>query len=193
VERRLFLAGPAIKKIKDIRRCTMAVQDEIPKSRLTLKYKTEVSGQPEDLTLPMRLLVNGDFSQGTSKDRKVDLEERRTRNMDGKNTNAVMKDMGMSLKFAVPNKVDPETEEDMNVEIPIDSMKAFLPDHIAQNVPKLKGILKLKELLEEVMSNVDNRKEFRNLLGKLLSDQEALGKMMEELKGFEGFKLPPAT
>jgi type VI secretion system protein ImpB len=171
----------------------MAIQDEIPKSRLTLKYKTEVSGQPEDLTLPLRMLVTGDFSLGSSKDRKVDLDERRLRNMDGKNTDAVMKDMGMSLKFAVPNKIDPESEEDMNVEIPIDSMKAFLPDHIAQNVPKLKGILMLKQLLEEVMSNVDNRKEFRNLLGKLLSDQEALGKMMEQLKGFESFKLPSST
>jgi type VI secretion system protein ImpB len=171
----------------------MAIQDEIPKSRLTLRYKTEVSGQPEDLTLPLRMLVTGDFSLGSSKDRKVDLEERRLRNMDGKNTDAVMKDMGMSLKFAVPNKIDPESEEDMNVEIPIDSMKAFLPDHIAQNVPKLKGILMLKQLLEEAMSNVDNRKEFRNLLGNLLSDQEALGKMMEQLKGFESFKLPSST
>jgi len=171
----------------------MAIQDEIPKSRLTLKYKTEVSGQPEDLTLPLRMLFTGDFSLGSSKDRKVDLEERRLRNMDGKNTDAVMKDMGMSLKFAVPNKIDPASEEDMNVEIPIDSMKAFLPDHIAQNVPKLKGILMLKQLLEEMMSNVDNRKEFRNLLGKLLSDQEALGKMMEQLKGFDSFKLPSST
>jgi type VI secretion system protein ImpB len=51
----------------------------------------------------------------------------------------------------------------------------------------------LKRLLEEVLSNVDNRKEFRNLLGKLMSDEEALGKMMEELKDFEGFKLPAAT
>ena len=171
----------------------MAIQDEIPKSRLTLKYKTEISGQPEDLTLPMRFLVTGDFSLGSSEDRKVDLEERRIRNMDGKNTNAVMKDMGMAMKFSVPNRIDPANEEDMNVEIPIDSMKAFLPDHIAQNVPKLKSILMLKQLLEEVISNVDNRKEFRNLLGRLLSDQEALGKMMEELKGFENFKLPASS
>jgi type VI secretion system protein ImpB len=170
----------------------MAIQDEIPKSRLTLKYKTEVDGQPEDLSLPLRLLVTGDFSIGSSKDRKVDLDERRLRNMDGKNTDSVMKDMGMKLKFAVPNKVDPQNEEEMNVEIPIDSMQAFLPDHIAQNVPKLKGILMLKQLLNEVISNVDNRKEFRNLLSQLLSDEESLGKMMEELKGFENFKLPAA-
>lgn len=168
----------------------MAIQDEIPKSRLTLRYKTEVNGQPEDLTLPLRLLVTGDFSAGSSKDRKLDLEERRVRNMDGKNTDSVMKDMGMSLKFAVSNKIDPENEEDMNVEIPVDGMKSFSPDHIAQHVPKLNGILMLKQLLQEVVSNVDNRKEFRKLLGELMGNQEALAKMTEELKGFDSFKLP---
>ena len=49
----------------------------------------------------------------------------------------------------------------------------------------------LKELLQEMLSNVDNRKEFRNLLGDLLSNEEALSKMLAELKGFESFKLSP--
>ena len=168
----------------------MAIQDEIPKSRLTLRYKTEVSGQPEDITLPLRMLVEGDFSQGTSKDRQVDLEERRLRNLNGTNTDAVMKDMGMSLKFAVPNRVDPDKAEDMNVEIPVDSMKSFSPDHVAKHVPKLKGILQMKKLLEEVISNVDNRKDFRKLLNELLGNEEALAKMMEQLKGYESLKLP---
>jgi len=168
----------------------MAIQDEIPKSRLTLRYKTEVSGQPEDVSLPLRLLVEGNFSMGSSKDRKLDLEERRLRTLDGTNTDAVMKDMGMSLKFAVSNKIDPEMAEDMDVEIPIESMKSFSPDHVAKHVPKLRGILQMKKLLEEVISTVDNRKDFRKLLNELMSDEEALAKMMEQLKGYESLKLP---
>jgi type VI secretion system protein ImpB len=168
----------------------MAIQDEIPKSRLTLRYKTEVSGHPEDVSLPLRLLVEGDFSAGSSKDRKVDLEERRLRTLDGTNTDAVMKDMGMSLNFAVSNKIDPEMAEDMDVKIPIDSMRSFSPDHIAKHVPKLRGIMQMKKLLEEVLSNVDNRKDFRKLLNELMGDEEALGKMMEQLKGYESLKLP---
>jgi type VI secretion system protein ImpB len=168
----------------------MAIQDEIPKSRLTLRYKTEVDGEPQDVTLPLRMAVTGDFSQGTSKDRKVDLEERRVRNLDGKNTDSVMKDMGISLDFAVTNKVDPEASEEIQVHLPIESMKSFSPEEVAKNVPKLNGLLMLKRLLEEVMSNVDNRKEFRKLLGELMSDQDALAKVLEELKGFESFKLP---
>lgn len=168
----------------------MAIQDEIPKSRLTLRYKTEVSGQPEDVSLPLRLLVEGNFSMGSSKDRKLDLEERRLRTLDGTNTDAIMKDMGMSLKFAVSNKIDPEMAEDMDVEIPIESMKSFSPDHVAKHVPKLRGILQMKKLLEEVISTVDNRKDFRKLLNELMSDEEALAKMMEQLKGYESLKLP---
>lgn len=167
----------------------MAIQDEIPKSRITLRYKTEVQGKPEDITLPLRLMVTGDLSQGSSTDRKLDLDERRLRTLDGTNLDAVMKDMGMSLKFAVSNKIDPENSEDMDVTIPVTGMKSFSPDQVAKFVPKLKGILQVKKLLEEVVSNVDNRKEFRKLLNELMSNEEALGKMAEELKGYESLKL----
>jgi type VI secretion system protein ImpB len=168
----------------------MAIQDEIPKSRLTLRYRTEINGQPEEMALPLRLLVEGDFSLGTSKDRKVDLEERRPRNLDGTNTDAVMKDMGMTLNFAVANKIDPGAAEDINVEIPIESIRSFSPDHAAKHVPKLRGLLQMKTLLEEVISNVDNRKEFRKLLNELMSNEQALAKMLEQLKGYESMKLP---
>ena len=169
----------------------MAIQDEIPKSRLTLRYKTEVEGQPEDITLPLRMSVLGDFSNGASKDRKMDLEERRMRNLDGTNTDSVMKDMGIKMSFAVANKVDPGGEE-MQVDLPIESMRSFSPEQVAEKVPKLKGLLMLKKLIEEALSNVDNRKDFRKLLGELMGNQEALEKLLGELKGFESFKLPSA-
>lgn len=167
----------------------MAIQDEIPKSRLTLRYKTEVNGQPEDITLPLRLMVTGDFSQGSSTDRKLDLDERRIRNLDGTNTDQVMKDMGMSLNFAVENKINPD-QDDMQVNLPINSMKSFSPDEVAENVPKLKGLLTLKKLVEEMLTNVDNRKDLRKLMDELISNPENMEKVLADLKGFESFKLP---
>ena len=171
----------------------MAIQDEIPKSRLTLRYKTEVNGQPEDMTLPLRLLITGDFSQGSSTDRKVDLDERRIRNLDVTNTDAVMKDMNLSLNFTVGNKIDPEREEDLQVNLPINSMKSFSPDQVAQHVPKLKGLLTLKQLIGEMLTNVDNRKEFHKLLDELMSNPDNIDKVLADLKGFESFKLPSAA
>jgi len=169
----------------------MAIQDEIPKSRLTLKYKTEVNGEPEDVDLPMRFLVTGDFSLGTSKDRKVDLDERRLRAMDGSNTDDVMKDMNMGLKFVVDNKIDPDTSgEELEVDLSLEAMKSFSPADIANKIPKIKSILLLKKLLLETMSSVDNKKDFRKLLNDLLANPEAVNKLLEELKGYEGLKLP---
>ena len=110
--------------------------------------------------------------------------------MDGTNTDAIMKDMGLNLNFAVDNKIDPDKEEEMQVNLPFDSMRSFSPDEVAENVPKIKGLLMLKELLQEVMSNVDNRKSYRKLLSELMSNEEALKSMIGELEGFDSFKLP---
>ena len=102
----------------------MAVNDEIPKSRLTLTYRTDVQGEPEDVSLPFRLLIMGDLSGGTSKDAKLDLDQRDIRNLDGKNLNSIMNDMDMSVEFSVPNKIDPENAEDLSIELPINSMRS---------------------------------------------------------------------
>lgn len=171
----------------------MAIQDEIPQSRLTLRYKTEVSGEPADMTLPLRLMLLGDFSLGSSTDRKLDLDERRVRNLDGTNTDATMKDMGMSLKFAVDNKIDPNNEPELEITLPISSMKSFSPDQVAEHVPKLKGLLTLKQLVAEMLTNVNNRKELHKLLNELMSNSENKDKILSDLKGFEGFKLPNAA
>jgi len=69
-------------------------------------------------------------------------------------------------------------------------MKSFTPAEIAQNVPKVKSLLLLRKLLLEVQGNLDNRKEFRRVLRALASDPGAIQKLMEELKGFEAFKIP---
>jgi type VI secretion system protein ImpB len=168
----------------------MAVNDEIPKSRLTLTYRTDVHGEPEDVSLPFRLLIMGDLSGGTSKDAKLDLDQRGIRNLDGKNLNSIMNDMDMSVNFAVPNKIDPDNAEELNIELPINTMKSFTPAAIAENVPKVKALKLLRKLLLEVQGNLDNRKEFRRLISALSEDPKALKALKAELKAFNSYKVP---
>jgi type VI secretion system protein ImpB len=168
----------------------MAITDEIPKSRLTLTYRTNVHGEPEDVALPFRVLVMGDLSAGTSVDRKVDLDQRQIRKLDGKNLDQVMSDMNMSVQVTVPNRIDPERGEEMTAELPIRGMKSFSPAEVAKNVPKVRALLLLKRLLLEVQANLDNRKEFRKLLRQLAQDKGAVSTLLAELKGFENFKVP---
>jgi len=54
----------------------MPNQDKIQKLRLSLRYKTEVNGQSEARSLPLRLLIAGYFSQVYSTELDLDLDER---------------------------------------------------------------------------------------------------------------------
>lgn len=185
--------------------------DGIPKSRITLTYRTDVHGEPEDVTLPFRLLVMGDLSAGTSSDRRVknadgewettDLDNRPVRNLDGTNLNSVMKDMKMSVKLeGITNTVSGGT---FDVEMPVDSMKSFAPAEVAKHIPHVKALLLLKDLLREVQGDLDNRKEFRNLvrdLNKALRStndeaRAAASKFVEQLKelGLHNIELPEAS
>ncbi|MFO0660562.1 MAG: type VI secretion system contractile sheath small subunit [Polyangiaceae bacterium] len=171
----------------------MAITDEIPKSRITLTYRTEVRGEPEDVTLPFRVLILGDLSNGSSKDRKLDLDQRGIRNLDGKNLDSVIKDMGLSVQLTVRNRINPDAGgEEFTVDLPITSIKSFSPAEVAKNVPKIRALLLLKKLLLEAQANLDNRKEFRKLMRALATDKAAIEQLMHQLESFSTFKLPAA-
>lgn len=162
----------------------MTINDTLPKSRVTLTYRTAVSGQKQDVELPFRLLVMGDLSLGTSVDRKVGFDERRIRNLDGGNLNSVIKDMDLSLDINVPNRVD-NTGGDIQHTLKFDGMGAFEPAAIAEQIPKLKALALMKRLLLEVQADLDNRKEFRKKIRQLAKKQDAVQPVLDELEKFE--------
>lgn len=167
----------------------MSVQEEVPKSRITLTYKTEVDGEPAVVDLPLRLMVLGDFSNGSSKDRKEDLDERNLRSLNGSNINEIMKDMDIGLDMVVPNKVNPN-EDEMRVQLNLENLNSFSPEEVAKQVPQIRSLLLLKKLLEEIQSNVANKKEFANLLNKLFSSEELLMQMREKLQDYSNYRIP---
>lgn len=171
----------------------MAIQDEIPKSRLTLRYRTTISGAMQEVTLPFRMLVLADFSLGSSQDRKVDLADRKLRPLSGRNLDPIIKDMKMSIRCAVKNTIDPENEEAFEVDLPLTRMSSFAPNEVAQAVPKIRALILLKQLLLEMQAAADNRKEVRKLLQEVYSRPELLEGLISKLSDFRGLKLPAAS
>jgi len=170
----------------------VTINDTLPKSRITLTYRTDVSGQKEDVELPFRMLVMGDLSRGSSVDRTLDLDARHIRNLDGKNLDSVMKDMKLSLSIDVPNRLD--QTGNIKQELTFDGMGAFEPSAIAEQIPKLKALSLMKRLLLEVQADLDNRKDFRKKVREL-ANEEAVKPILEELSKLEfgGFRLAPQT
>jgi type VI secretion system protein ImpB len=169
----------------------VAIQDEIPRSRLTLTYRTTINGEPETVDLPFRMLVMGNFSQGNSEDRKKDLDVRQLRSINGRNLDSVMKDMKMSLDVEVPDRITPDADGgNIKATLPINSIKSFSPDEIVKHVPKLKALMLLKGLLQELQASIDNQKDLRKLVQELYSHPEVAKALRDQLKEHGGFKLP---
>lgn len=168
----------------------MAVVDEIPKSRITLQYPTEVNGKKVKKELPFRMMVMGDFSLGKSKDRQVDFDMREVRQLDGKNLDKTIADMGINLNFTVENKIDPSNAGELEVNIPVKNVKSFNPASVAESVPKIKSLNLMKQLLVELQSTTDNNKSFRRKLNEILKSSDRIKELKETLTMLENYQLP---
>lgn len=167
----------------------MPIVNEIPKSRITLKYPTKIDGKKVKKELPFRLLVLGDFSLGKSKDRALELDKRETRSLDKKNLNATIEDMEINLNLQVDNKIDPQNQPGLNVNIPIKNMKSLNPANIAEVVPKIKSLNLLKKLLLELQAISDNNKSFRRKLNEILKNMEQVSELNDKLSYRNNYKL----
>ena len=148
----------------------MAIQDAIPKSRITLTYRTTISGEPADVELPFRMLVLGDLTCGTaSEEDRGELEERPMHALNGTNLGEVMASMNMRLKLTTGNYFTGGADD---ITLPIDGMDAFHPDTVAQHIPDVQVLLLMKKLLEEMNSYVANRKALRGHIKNLFKDRK---------------------
>ena len=159
-----------------------------PKSRINIKYNTEVEGQVKDKELPLKFLIMGDLSNGTSKDRQEEIDAREIRDISG-TLDSSIKDMGIKVNMKIENHVNPSKNPMLDVALPIESMKSFRPEEIAKNLPELKSLLQMRELLKEFESTVDNNKAFRNTIKAILKDKDRVDELVKALPNVDSFKL----
>jgi len=166
----------------------MAVNKSIPKSRLMIEYDTRVDGVKKKKELPYRVLVLSDASQGKSKDAQLPLQDRTLRNMD-QGVDATLKDMKIPVKLTVPNLINPARQKSIDVDYQLKGMKDFRPDQIAQKVPQIKALLKLKDMLVAFEKDVDNNRQIKDTIDKVFSDQSQIQALKESMPHLNEYTL----
>lgn len=151
-----------------------------PKERVNIVYKSHTGDKTEEVELPLKLLVLGDFS-GKPSDEIV--EDRKTININKENFDDVMKGYKLSLNLNVPNKLDEKAGEDeqIPVSLKMSGMKDFSPDNIVEQVPELKSLLELRKSLLALKGPLGNVPAFRKSIQSLLSDDTSREKLIREL------------
>ena len=149
-----------------------------PKERVNIVYRPATGDAKEEVELPLKLVVLGDFT--------LRPEDRAPVGIDKDNFNDVMKGQGLGLQFSVPNKLADDPEAQMPVDLKFESLKDFEPDAIVQKVPELAKMMELRDVLKALKGPLANVPEFRKKLQELVGDEEARKKVLKDLGIAEG-------
>ncbi|MBU6518195.1 type VI secretion system contractile sheath small subunit [Pantoea sp. B270] len=152
-------------------------QNEVPKARINLKLDLHTGGASKKTELPLKLLVAGDFSHGQA---SAPLSERAKVNLNKNNFDAVLSEYSPKVTVAVKNTLADDGSED-SISLTFQSMKDFSPEQVSRQIPQLKAMLSMRNLLRDLKANLLDNQAFRKELEKILLDPALSAELRAEL------------
>ncbi|ELY4001807.1 type VI secretion system contractile sheath small subunit [Cronobacter dublinensis] len=152
-------------------------QNEVPKARINLKLALHTGGAQKKVELPLKLLTVGDFSNGRE---SRPLSEREKINVNKNNFNSVLSEFNPEVSLAVPNTLVGDGSEE-NVTLSFSDIKDFEPEQVARQIPQLRAMLAMRNLLRDLKSNLLDNATFRKELEKILKDPALSQELRDEM------------
>jgi len=149
-----------------------------PKERVNVVYRPAIGDAQQEVELPLKILVMGDFTQ--QEDERM-IEDRKAINVDKDNFNEVLKAHNLKLQASVNNKLAQEDDAVMSLDLDFKSLADFEPDAILQKVPELKKLYELREALKAIKGPLGNIPDFKKKLTQLVGDEGTRDKLLKEL------------
>lgn len=152
-------------------------QNEIPRARVNIKLDLVTGGARKKIELPLKLLSVGDFSNGKA---KGTLSEREKLNINKNNFNSVLAELNPEISLTVKNTLANDGSEE-NVKLSVQNMKDFEPEAVARQIPQLRAMLSMRNLLRDLKSNLLDNVAFRRELEAILKDPALSDELRSEL------------
>jgi type VI secretion system protein ImpB len=152
-------------------------QNEVPKARVNIKLDLHTGGAQKKVELPLKLMMMGDYSNGKE---QRPLSERSKVNINKNNFDSVLAEFSPALKLAVENTLAGDNS-DTSVDLNFQSMKDFEPEQVARQIPQLRALLAMRNLLRDLKSNLLDNATFRYELERILKDDALSEELRAEL------------
>lgn len=149
-----------------------------PKERVNITYKPATGDAKEEVELPLKLLMLGDY---TMRPDPRPLEDRKPINVDKDNFSKVMSEQKLGLTFNVKNKLSENEDDELTVNLKFRRLSDMEPEAVAQQVPELKKLLDLRAALTALKGPLGNEKAFRNKIQSILNDPGQRNRLVNEL------------
>ncbi|MGA6108815.1 type VI secretion system contractile sheath small subunit [Pseudomonas solani] len=152
-------------------------QNEVPKARVNIKLDLHTGGAQKKVELPLKLMLMGDYSNGRE---ARPLSERSKVNINRNNFDSVLAEFAPRMKLAVENTLADDDSE-TSVELAFHRMKDFEPEQVARQIPQLRALLAMRNLLRDLKSNLLDNATFRQELERILKDDALSDELRAEL------------
>ena len=149
-----------------------------PKERINIRYVPATGDQQEEVELPLRLVMLGDYK---GRDDDTPLEDRELLSVDKNTFASVMKEAQLERELTVKNTLVEDEDAQLAVNLSFEGLKDFEPDSVVKQVPELKKLIDLREALVALKGPLGNIPAFRNRLEQILQDKEQRDKLLSEL------------
>lgn len=151
-----------------------------PRERVNITYRPATEGAQEDVELPFKILVLGDFT-GRPDERPV--EEREPISVDKDNFDKVMAAQQLAVAVSVPAALsdDPDAGE-LSAALRFSSLADFRPEGLARQVPELRQLLDLRAALVALKGPIVNVPGFVRKIRELLRDPDQRARLLRELE-----------
>lgn len=163
----------------------MAADSSIaPKERVNIRYKPATGDAREEVELPHKLLMIGDYTQRAD---DTPLEERRRVEVNKDNFNEVLRGQDLRLDLKVPDRLGEEADAgEMAVSLRISTLRDFDPERVAAQIPEVRRLLELRAALSALKGPLGNMPSFRKTIERILGDETLREKLLGEINA------PPA-
>jgi type VI secretion system protein ImpB len=152
-------------------------QNEVPKARVNIRLDLHTGGAQKKVELPLKLMVMGDYSNGRE---QRSLSARGKVNVNKLNFDSVLGEFNPQLSIAVANTLADDGDE-ANVQLDFRAMKDFEPEQVARQIPQLRAMLAMRNLLRDLKSNLLDNATFRQELERILKDDALSTSLRAEL------------
>jgi type VI secretion system protein ImpB len=173
---------------------TQQVLSRVRPPRVQITYDVEIGGAIEKKQLPFIVGVIADLS-GQPAEPLPKVKNRKFVEIDRDNFDDVLAAAAPRLAFRVPNKLKPDANEMLNVELKFKSMDDFGPVAVVQQIEPLRKLFEARNRLRDLLTKLDGNDELDAILREVVASTEEQTKLRSELgtKEAGGDGAAPAT
>ncbi|MEG2040926.1 MAG: type VI secretion system contractile sheath small subunit, partial [Hafnia sp.] len=108
------------------------------------------------------------------------LSERKKTNLNKNNFDSVLSEYSPKVNLVVKNTLADDGSEE-NISLTFRSMNDFSPEQVSRQIPQLKAMLSMRNLLRDLKANLLDNQAFRKELEKILLDPALSAELRAEL------------